>query len=261
MTEELLVKELEKLKDHLELNNDLMLIFYNPSIEEPMELCDFNSIFAYIKQLQVKRMTVMLYGSGGNLKAGGAIGQLLQEHFDYYETFVPFSCCSSMCYPFLYSRKLSLLSTFNITQIDPIAKIETESIRIIRALGIKDPLISSQARQHLNDIRDLIPKVLANKKSLYNHKQGTLLTANEEIDNLVDLFMNKDEHASKISYEELKQLNLNVKMIAENPQLTECCRKIVEYAKELLERENQRLLVVSTAKLKDHSERILISET
>jgi len=260
MIEDQIIRTLETLKEN-HFTNDLLLIYYNLKKEDPMEFGDEGSLFAYINQLRLKRITGIFYGSGGNLFSGGAIGQFLQDRFDYYDCFVPFSCCSSMCYPLLYAKKLTLTSMSNITQIDPIIKVGNENIRIIRILKDKDPEVSSNAKIIFNKVRDLIPTILAKKNSLYNNKINTHLTKNEEVENIVDLFMNKQDHAAKITYGELKQLNLNVNMVKDEMDLIKGCRSLVNKCQEFLEKENKRMLILCTQTLKNYKERILVSET
>jgi len=253
-----LIRALDTLKRVL--GNDVLMIYYNPCIKNPMKLGDENSLFAYLKYLPLKRLSVMLYGSGGNLKAGCAMGEMLKLYLSYYESFVPFSCCSSLCYTFLSSRKLVVLDSANITQIDPIVEIDEEKIRLIRAIRSKDPDLSAKAKQMFNEVIDLIPEILYEKKSLYKYKKNTYLTKNEEMEKIIDLFMNKEEHASKITYEELCDLNLNV-IQSSNRDLLTACKNVVDLCKKILQAHDKRLLILASGPLDKYKKRILISES
>lgn len=262
--EQELISELEKLKS--EFSEDIILLYYNPLEKDSMKIDDPDWIKHYLDLVESQRAIVIIYGPGGNLNSGILIAHIFRKKLDLYTCFVPFTSCSALNYILLKSDKLYLSKNSKITLIDPIIDIEENGViitdRLIKLIKHSDSNVAELARTQFCRIRDLVFKCLDDKPSLFNYKKDLILTESEQKEQIVDIFLNKESHYSEISYKELKEMNLKVKLLSESsldePKIISSSKKIIKYCQQMVEEKKGNFLLTTTSNLIGYEQKILI---
>ena len=261
--EQEICKGIENIKTTLNISEEILLIYYNPSIENSMKKNDEKWLTSYLECLNFKRCLVIPYGIGGNTKTGILMTYLLRRKFDRYSLFPPFSACSSLSYFVLKADKLYMGEKTVLSQIDPIMEYGGEEIRLIKLLNEKEHPLHLEANNNFIRIREIIFKMLSEQPSIIKKRKKTLLYEDEIEENIVDLFLNKKEHCSNLTFGDFKNLNMNVCKIEDNNINMEELYKSMEVLFTQLSKyikEKGNLLITTTGEMKDPKTKLIMNK-
>ncbi len=132
---------------------------------------------------------------------------LLEKILNGYSIFIPSLCCSALCYLLFKAKKLILIPTSQLTQMDPKFEYNGETLRVIQHLHSEDTELKIKAKTYFQLVQDQIT-LLINPPSIFQYKN---LDYNEYChrESIISHWMNKDEHAAPITRKELNELEIN----------------------------------------------------
>ena len=143
-------------------------------------------------------------------------------------------------------------SDAKITQIDPVYQHNGIWFRAIKQLKSEDQFLKENANKVFHFASFQITQLLTKKPSLFKFKDvdyDDFGHTNE----IVSIFMNKEEHSSIILSSELQGLDLNVRE-SKDRTLFELMRDLISKCQNFLNVENKRLILLSSADIENGGE-------
>jgi len=197
--------------------DSLIGIVYNP-YKEGMKYDDCNFLKYILSQDRYTSPLFILSGHGGYLAPGIYFPHIIKNAVKNYGVYVPSTCCSALCYTLLKSTKLLVGRNTQITQIDPTIQLGNgevhRAIKIIKDSKFKNTPLGECARDVFHLAEEHV-KILIDKPSLFR-EDGRDYFEHLHLDDLINLFMNKEDHFSFIDIKELNNLGAKIEDLSES---------------------------------------------
>ncbi|MFA6072978.1 MAG: hypothetical protein WC758_02620 [Candidatus Woesearchaeota archaeon] len=231
--------------------NGLIVLIFNPHISQGalIEGDMQKNIAAFLDGLKNNNATVLLYGLGGCFTEGLMLAHTIRKKFSHFNTLVPSICASALCLTVLKSDNLKILKNGCLTQIDPVIVHDGKPIRAIKYLHDLDEETKQNCQSMFRYAEQQIIDLISNKPSLFNHSKREFDFADK--DDIITLFMNKDEHSDGIKKMEFQYRldNFNVEY-DDNPELLNKSMNLITEVINVLNEQQERYFLGCTYETK-----------